>query len=103
MRRRVIMHVGPTNSGKTHNALRALAAAPVGLYMGPLRLLAYEIFHRLNAGQIIPRDAAPAPDNDPDPASNFDVAGAPQPLFRRAGDPRFVRPCSLLTGEERRL
>ncbi|KAG6825808.1 hypothetical protein H0H93_000276, partial [Arthromyces matolae] len=29
--RKFIMHVGPTNSGKTHNALRALAASQSGV------------------------------------------------------------------------
>src|SRR5262245_52973153 len=32
LRRKIIMHVGPTNSGKTHHALRALAAAQIGIY-----------------------------------------------------------------------
>ncbi len=48
MHRRFVVHVGPTNSGKTHDALHALAAAPSGTYLGPLRLLAYEQFERLN-------------------------------------------------------
>lgn len=48
MTRKVVLHVGPTNSGKTHDALKALAAAPSGAYLGPLRLLAYEQFERLN-------------------------------------------------------
>ena len=43
------IHCGPTNSGKTHFALRALAAAESGVYCGPLRLLAWEIHERLNA------------------------------------------------------
>ncbi|KIM49774.1 hypothetical protein M413DRAFT_45292, partial [Hebeloma cylindrosporum] len=46
MHRKIIMHVGPTNSGKTHHALRALAAARTGVYAGPLRLLAHEIWDR---------------------------------------------------------
>ncbi|MCU0496751.1 MAG: hypothetical protein MUF87_05290 [Anaerolineae bacterium] len=45
---RVILHVGPPNSGKTHNALEALAQAGSGWYLAPLRLLAFEIFDRLN-------------------------------------------------------
>ena len=48
MTRRIVVHVGPTNSGKTHAALRELAAAPSGAYLGPLRLLAYEQFEELN-------------------------------------------------------
>jgi len=48
MRRRVIFHAGPTNSGKTYNALRALKDAWTGVYCGPLRLLALEVYESLN-------------------------------------------------------
>ena len=48
MRRHFVLHVGPTNSGKTHDALQALMAAGTGAYLGPLRLLAYEQFERMN-------------------------------------------------------
>ncbi|GAA5980898.1 hypothetical protein JCM10908_003909 [Rhodotorula pacifica] len=51
-RRRLILHVGPTNSGKTHSALVALARARTGAYAGPLRLLAHEVFSRFNEGKI---------------------------------------------------
>ena len=40
--------VGPTNSGKTHAALEILRAAGSGIYLAPLRLLALEIYERLN-------------------------------------------------------
>lgn len=43
MRRRVVAHMGPTNSGKTHAALSELKAAETGVYCGPLRLLAWEV------------------------------------------------------------
>ena len=49
LRRTIHLHVGPTNSGKTHGALNRLADVNVGWYAGPLRLLAYEVFVRLNA------------------------------------------------------
>ena len=49
LRRCVQLHVGPTNSGKTHHALQALKAAASGIYCGPLRLLAWEVYERLNA------------------------------------------------------
>ncbi|KAK3844258.1 MAG: P-loop containing nucleoside triphosphate hydrolase protein [Linnemannia gamsii] len=48
MKRKIIMHVGPTNSGKTHNALLKLQAAESGAYLSPLRLLAHEVFERMN-------------------------------------------------------
>ena len=47
--RKVTYHAGPTNSGKTHSALEALAAADSGVYCGPLRLLAMEVADDLNA------------------------------------------------------
>jgi ATP-dependent RNA helicase SUPV3L1/SUV3 len=48
-RRRIILHVGPPNSGKTHAALAALCAAPSGTYCAPLRLLAWEAAERVAA------------------------------------------------------
>ena len=43
------VHVGPTNSGKTYHALKRLEEAQRGVYAGPLRLLAHEVYMRLNA------------------------------------------------------
>lgn len=47
--RTVHLHVGPTNSGKTYQALKRLEEAESGIYLGPLRLLAHEVYTRLNA------------------------------------------------------
>jgi ATP-dependent RNA helicase SUPV3L1/SUV3 len=49
MQRKIHLHVGPTNSGKTYNALQRLEAAESGIYAGPLRLLAHEVYTRMNA------------------------------------------------------
>ncbi|KAF2771585.1 hypothetical protein EJ03DRAFT_325620 [Teratosphaeria nubilosa] len=49
MHRTIHMHVGPTNSGKTYHALQRLEQADRGLYAGPLRLLAHEVYTRMNA------------------------------------------------------
>ncbi|KAL2133079.1 hypothetical protein VTI74DRAFT_2947 [Chaetomium olivicolor] len=49
MQRTVHVHVGPTNSGKTYNALKALENARTGIYAGPLRLLAHETWSRFIA------------------------------------------------------
>ncbi|EKM56109.1 uncharacterized protein PHACADRAFT_63855, partial [Phanerochaete carnosa HHB-10118-sp] len=102
-RRKIIMHVGPTNSGKTYNALRALAAAEYGIYAGPLRLLAHEIFERLNNGQIVPLGQDPDADAEPDEDINLDVApNGEKPAVQKKGNKRYVRACNLLTGEEQR-
>ncbi|MDF3035231.1 MAG: helicase [Paucimonas sp.] len=45
--RRFIALLGPTNSGKTHQAMEALAKADTGVYLAPLRLLALENYERL--------------------------------------------------------
>ncbi len=47
-KRRVVYHMGPTNSGKTYNAIEALAKSKKGCYLAPLRLLASELFDTLN-------------------------------------------------------
>ncbi|KAF8463471.1 P-loop containing nucleoside triphosphate hydrolase protein [Kalaharituber pfeilii] len=52
MQRTWIMHVGPTNSGKTYRALKRLEECESGIYAGPLRLLAHEIYERFNAKGI---------------------------------------------------
>ncbi|HZC30424.1 MAG TPA: hypothetical protein VE261_02830, partial [Gaiellaceae bacterium] len=45
----VIAHLGPTNSGKTHDALRFLIETGHGVYAAPLRMLAQEAHRRLAA------------------------------------------------------
>jgi len=49
--RRFIALLGPTNSGKTHQAMEALINAKSGVYLAPLRLLALENFERLTAAR----------------------------------------------------
>lgn len=48
LRRHFIFHIGPTNSGKTFQALERLKEAACGVYLGPLRLLALEVYERMN-------------------------------------------------------
>jgi ATP-dependent RNA helicase SUPV3L1/SUV3 len=45
----VVAHLGPTNSGKTHDALAFLAERGAGVYAAPLRMLAQEAHRRLAA------------------------------------------------------
>ena len=45
----MIAHLGPTNSGKTHDALRFLVEQGRGVYAAPLRMLAQEAHRRLTA------------------------------------------------------
>ena len=107
IRRNIIMHVGPTNSGKTHRALQALAAAKTGFYAGPLRLLAHEIWDRLNKGQIVPAGvtldpSAAADDNGGTDLLDGSVPTKP-PVLTKEHNERFARACNLITGEEQRI
>lgn len=56
MKRKIIYHGGPTNSGKTYHALQRLKEADPdkggGIYCGPLRLLALEVFENLNRSGV---------------------------------------------------
>lgn len=52
MKRRFILHIGPTNCGKTFHALERLKTAENGVYLGPLRLLALEVYEKMKEAQI---------------------------------------------------
>ena len=52
MKRSFVLHVGPTNSGKTYDAIEDLKKNTPGTYLGPLRLLALEMFDKINAAGI---------------------------------------------------
>ena len=49
MRRKLTLHIGPTNSGKTYTAMKKLEEADTGYYLAPLRLLALEGYEGLKA------------------------------------------------------
>lgn len=53
MKRHFKFRVGPTNSGKTYEALTALKSAKTGLYLAPLRLLALEAYDALTQAGVI--------------------------------------------------
>ncbi|KAG8552232.1 hypothetical protein GDO81_004445 [Engystomops pustulosus] len=48
IQRKIIFHAGPTNSGKTYHAIQRYLGAKSGIYCGPLKLLAHEIYKKSN-------------------------------------------------------
>lgn len=48
MRRKFVIHLGDTNTGKTYNAIQRLNECDKGVYLSPLRILALENYERLN-------------------------------------------------------
>ena len=53
IKRKFYIHLGDTNTGKTYNAIEKLKSAKKGLFLSPLRILALEIFERLNNDNVI--------------------------------------------------
>jgi len=49
MRRKLTLHIGPTNSGKTYQAMQKLQEGDTGYYLAPLRLLALEGYETLKS------------------------------------------------------
>ena len=52
LKRKIVFHVGPTNSGKTYTALKELENATTGYYLAPLRLLALEGYENLQKNGV---------------------------------------------------
>ncbi|HQM95964.1 MAG: helicase-related protein [Clostridia bacterium] len=53
MKRKFVIHLGLTNTGKTYHALNALKEAKSGAYLSPLRLLALEVQERLMQENVL--------------------------------------------------
>ena len=52
LRRKLTLHIGPTNSGKTYTAMQKLKEADTGYYLAPLRLLALEGYETLQSAGL---------------------------------------------------
>lgn len=52
LNRHFILHIGGTNSGKTYMAIERLKTAKHGVYAGPLRLLALEIYDKMTEAGV---------------------------------------------------
>lgn len=53
MERKFFIHLGDTNTGKTYNALQRLKEARKGVYLSPLRILALEVYEKLNNEGVV--------------------------------------------------
>lgn len=49
LKRKIVYHMGPTNSGKTYHSIQELCKVESGCYLAPLRLLAAELYDRMNS------------------------------------------------------
>ena len=53
IKRKFVIHLGDTNTGKTYNAIQRLKESESGVYLSPLRILALENYERLNNEGIL--------------------------------------------------
>ncbi|MDV4149483.1 helicase-related protein [Clostridium sp. AL.422] len=53
IKRKVYIHLGDTNTGKTYTAMERLKEAKNGVYLSPLRILALENYEKLNNNKVI--------------------------------------------------
>ncbi len=53
IKRKVYIHLGETNTGKTYTAMERLKEGRNGVYLSPLRILALENYEKLNKSNII--------------------------------------------------
>ena len=67
--RKFILHVGPTNSGKTYEAIQRLMEEKDGLYLAPLRLLALEMYDKMNR-EGVPCDLLTGEEHEEVPGAN---------------------------------
>ena len=70
MKRKFILHIGPTNSHKTHDAVEDMLASGSGVYLAPLRLLAYEQYEAVS-GRGIPCDMVTGEERIYTPGARF--------------------------------
>lgn len=97
---RILVHVGPPNSGKTHVALNALVEAGSGWYLAPLRLLAFEIFDRLNQ-QGVPCNLLTGEEYVEIPGAKFTAATIEMFDARNSGDCVVIDEAHMLADPDR--
>ncbi len=100
MRRHFVLHLGPTNSGKTYNALLACKAAETGIYLAPLRLLAYEICEKFNI-EGVPCDMRTGEESIEVPFAKHTASTVEMLNTNEHYDVAVVDECQLIEDEER--
>ncbi len=98
--RKFILHIGPTNSGKTYKAMQELIGAGSGIYLGPLRLLAYEQYEKFKdmglSCNLITGEEEIVTEDAPFQASTIDVLD-----FKKGYSCAVIDEAQMLTDEFR--
>ena len=100
LNRRFVLHIGPTNSGKTYTAMEALKQGRNGVYLGPLRLLALEMFDKLN-GSGYPCSLLTGEENIPVAGANFTASTIEMADFRTRYDTAVIDEAQMISDPDR--
>ncbi len=100
MRRRFVLHLGPTNSGKTHEACGRLHGALQGIYLGPLRLLAAEQFETLNL-QDVPCSLITGEEQIRVPGSRVQSSTVEMADLKKRYDVAVIDECQMIADRDR--
>ena len=100
MRRRFILHLGPTNSGKTWESIQRLRAARCGIYHGPLRLLAFEQFETLNM-EDVPCSLVTGEEQIPVEGSRVQSSTVEMADLQKEYDVAVIDECQMISDRDR--
>ena len=100
IRRRFILHLGPTNSGKTYEACGRLRGARRGIYLGPLRLLAAEQFESLNL-ENVPCSLVTGEEQIRVPGSRVQASTVEMADLKTRFDVAVVDECQMISDRDR--
>ncbi|MBV1834568.1 helicase-related protein [Novacetimonas pomaceti] len=100
LKRRITLVTGPTNSGKSHTALDALARAESGLALAPLRLLAHEFRESLTA-RGVPTSLATGEERIDIPGSRHLAATVEMCPLNNPVDVAIIDEAQMLTDPDR--
>ena len=95
MKRHFILHLGPTNSGKTYESIQRLHGALKGIYLGPLRLLAVEQFEQLNLDDV-PCSLVTGEEQILVPSSRVQSSTVEMADFERTYDVAVIDECQMI-------
>ena len=99
IRRHFIIHVGGTNTGKTYDSMRRLAQASTGVYLCPLRMLAYE-GREVIRGWGVPCSFATGEEKEIDPGAKHMSETIGMLDYSHPYDCAVIDECQLISGED---
>ena len=99
IRRHFIIHVGGTNTGKTYDSMAMMAHAPSGVYLSPLRMLAYE-GREVIRGYGVPCSFATGEEKELQQGAKHISETIGMLDYNRPYDCAVIDECQLISGED---